>query len=83
MEALIHLEAHITATGYPDWLTQGMKNVGHFKAETFMDYAAEELEKARAEVKTPGMQVRVVRIGSGTTGEGADEERHTGDHQSQ
>lgn len=62
MEGLQILDDSIGPTGYPRWLTEGMDAMGAFEVESYMDYALEALEKARAGEQPPGRQFRVVRV---------------------
>lgn len=62
MEALLYLEAHISAqTGYPDWLTQDPDSEGYWEASRVSDLALNALQMAQKADKsdTPGTLWRV------------------------
>lgn len=53
MEALVYLEASLTESGYPVWLTTGLDAAGRFTAKSHMDFAMEALERARQQEGDP------------------------------
>lgn len=63
MEGFVTLNAHMTESGYPDWITTDKSRMGEFEVERYVDLAAEQLEIAREQDKksTPprGQQMRV------------------------
>lgn len=54
----------MTSTGYPDWMTTGRDAAGAFTVETYIDYAQEQLDRARTSEKKPppGTQYRVRHV---------------------
>jgi len=56
MEAMSYLDAHMTSTGYPDWLATDPDTMGEWETSSVTDYAAEAIgqaQKAEGEKSSP------------------------------